>query len=639
LPLSSTYKTYLNKLIQVLQVADNGTNATVYNITTTGYSNIGYRLDSHLHPNESIDVDTASGNKLKFVRNIGGPATPGATLSVPEPTSTGFVAFAYDSTAHTLRAVKRYTRSVVQDTSTACTKAPCYNASFTVDSSFALVNYYVNFNSSTGVYSLVSSSASATPFYFYSSSDGYAVPSIMNPTNTAYTTTNPPAAFPSNANATSVESTFSLAAKYTNQISVGGVKKPGANADTKAAADAFLATINTTLAGNSSTLCNGEIPSGTATGDLPQAAMRYSPAVYTAFRDALLSGTLVSDAVADGTPNQRLVPFVYFTNEADSNGCYHPFMNIITYSQASGPHGLLDIPVPPAAGSNTAGVGMTRLTNLVSQTTRIPMRNYGNVNTTNLTSINNGANVPAFDANLYCDKQYPVGATRDACAAAANSSGDVFNWTSSNDNGISYDGAQTFPIMNASVIPSSWKAELSTYGCHVGQGGGGAHCHADGYAAGTTKQSLYGDADYIGKTHPPLVAFGYDGIATFGRYRAQDSAMLGAGVALDAFSGHDHDGIGYHYHARESHMPYNPTGVIYTYTANGKTVCSANDPSCVAGNTYLGGIATPTLVSTLVQGAWKANLKNTPCFRGGNGSATSGNPIWNSTACNAFLGK
>lgn len=636
IPLSSTYKTYLNKLIQVLQVADNGTNATVYNITTSGYSNVGYRLDSHLHPNESIDADS-SGN-LKFVRNIGGPSSSTATL--PEVTSTGFVAFAYDSVAHTLRAVKRYTRSVVQDTTTACTKSPCYNASFAIDTSFALTNYYVNFNAATGTYSLVSAVGSATPFYFYSSSDGYGVPSIMNPTNTAYTTTNPPAAFPSNATTSATETNFAntLNVKYRPQVSSGGVTKPGANADTKAAADAFLVTMKSQVEGNSSTLCNGEVPSGTATGDLPQAALRYSPAVYTAFRDALLSGALVSDAVADGTPNQRLVPFVWFTNEADSNGCYHPFMNIVTYSQSSNPHGLLDIPVPPAAGSNTAGVPMTRLTNLVSQTTRIPMRNYGNVNTTNLTSINNGTNVPNFDANLYCDKQYPVGATRDACAAAANASGDPFNWASSNDNGISYDGAQTFPIMNASVIPSSWKAELSTYGCHVGQGGGGAHCHADGYApTSNNKLSLYNDSDYVGKTHPPLVAFGYDGIATFGRYRSQDSSMLGASVALDAFAGHDHDGIGYHYHARESQMPASP--YIYTYTANGKTICSSNDPSCVAGQNYSGGVATPTPVSTLVQGAWKANLKNTPCFRGGAGSATAGNPIWNSTACNAFLGK
>ena len=640
LPLSSTYKTYLNKLIQVVAVADNGTNATVYNIGTSGYTQVGYRLDSHLHPNESIDVDTTNGNRLKFARNIGAPPVGTAftktTAMTPIVTTDGFIAFSYDSSTHTLQALKRYIRSVVQDVSTACTKAPCYNAKFTI-TTFPLTGYYVKF--SEGIYSLVQTLPEATPFYFYSSSDGYAVPSSLNPTNTPYTTTNPPAAFPtSGSNSTSgttqsvvsvTETTFTagLYTKYLDQVSIGGIPKPGANESTKIVADAFLQTVKTDVesntTGNNGVSCLGKIPTGTLTADQPQAALRYSPSVYTAFRDALLSSELVSDAVADGTPNQKLVPFVYFTNEQDSYGCYHPFMVIVTYGQSSGPHGLLDVPVPPAAGASTAAAGMTRLTNLVGQTVRIPMRNYGNINLTNMTTINNATNVPGFTTNLCTDKP-------SSCPGP-----DAFNWASSNDNGISYDGAQTFPIMNASVIPSNWKAELSTYGCHVGQGGGGAHCHADGYVAGTTnKLTLYSDSDYIGRTHPPLVAFAYDGIATFGRYRAQDTTMIGANEPLDDFSGHNHDGIGYHYHARETDMPISP--MVYTYTDpdNTKTVCSALDPKCKAGFFYGTGntIATPTKVNTLVQGAWKANLQNIPCFRGSGSS-------FNGTLCKAFVGQ
>jgi hypothetical protein len=53
----------------------------------------------------------------------------------------------------------------------------------------------------------------------------------------------------------------------------------------------------------------------------------------------------------------------------------------------------------------------------------------------------------------------------------------------------------------------------------------------------------------VGKTHPPLLGFGYDGIALFGRYRTTtDSAMLGYNT-LDDFGAHNHDSIGYHYHA------------------------------------------------------------------------------------------
>jgi hypothetical protein len=82
----------------------------------------------------------------------------------------------------------------------------------------------------------------------------------------------------------------------------------------------------------------------------------------------------------------------------------------------------------------------------------------------------------------------------------------------------------------------------------VGQGGGGPHCHADGYQSGQGL-TLYNDTDYVGKTHPPLLGFGYDGIALFGRYRTTtDSAMLGYNT-LDDFGAHNHDSIGYHYHA------------------------------------------------------------------------------------------
>lgn len=611
IPLSSTYKTYLSKLIQVVAVKDDGNNADVY-YTDNKPNATGYRLDSHLHPNESIDVDAANGAVLKFRRNVGGPpAGTGfstGTAMAPMATSDGFVAFTYNATSHTLQASKRYLRNIVQDVSTSCTKAPCFNVTFTVDGSFALGGYYVKFDSATGAYTLVQSAAAATPLYFYSSADGYAVPATMNPTGVSYSTSNPAAAFPTSASGSATSSVVAATetnfaakvyAKYQSQVSV-----PGADLNTKAAADAFLQTIKTSVEAN--TGCSITTPAGTAAEDLPAAALRYSPEVYTSFRDALLSGTLVSDAVADGTPNQRLVPFVYFTNEPDPNNaaCLAPMMVIITYGQPAGPHGLGDVPVPPAAGANAANVGMTRLTNLIAQTTRIPMRNYGNVNTTNLATVN-AVGSAGFAGSLCTDVSAQCNATK----------ADAYNWASTNDNGISYDGAQIFPILNNTLNPSNWKAELSTYGCHVGQGGGGPHCHADGFVTGQdNKLTLYSDEDYVGRTHPPLVGFGYDGIALFGKYRPQDSGMLGATVSLDAFGGHNHHGIGYHYHAREADMPVAP--FKYTYTANGKTICSKLDSQCVAGQQYPGGgIATPTQVSTLVQGAWKGNIAVVPSFR------------------------
>jgi hypothetical protein len=77
----ATYNTYLQKIIQV--VAD-----------SSGY----YRLDPHLHPNNSIDFDATDGNKLKFRNNFGKAST-----------LYGYVTFAYDSTTKLLRATSIHT--------------------------------------------------------------------------------------------------------------------------------------------------------------------------------------------------------------------------------------------------------------------------------------------------------------------------------------------------------------------------------------------------------------------------------------------------------------------------------------------------------------------------------------------------
>jgi hypothetical protein len=124
----------------------------------------------------------------------------------------------------------------------------------------------------------------------------------------------------------------------------------------------------------------------------------------------------------------------------------------------------------------------------------------------------------------------------------------VYTYADIADNGILVNGAVMFPVYNNALVPSHLTGELSASGCHVGQGGGGPHCHVDGYQA-ASGLGMYNDADYLNKTHPPLIGFGYDGIALFGRYRTSDSAMLGYTTALDEFGAHDHDGIGYHYHA------------------------------------------------------------------------------------------
>jgi hypothetical protein len=503
IPTSATYKTYLSKLMYL--VADS---------TTATY----YRLDSHLHPNQSIDYDSTDSNKLKFRNNFGKAST-----------TYGYIVFSYNSTTKLLQAKKRYKYSY---------DATTYKGTYTADTAFAAADYYVNLTS--GVYKLVSGTTSATKLYLFSSPIDFSVPTDFNPTAVTYQT-NGDASFKYNSKAQSsvVEGTTgsiytSLSGNATYQAQVATA---GSDATTKAKADAYLATIKTTLAS-----------AGTTAGG----NLRYDTSVYTAFRDSLLASTLASDAISDGTPGMNLVPYVYFTND-QTNGVYHPYMVIVSYGNGADPHGLRDVTRPPGDGTGTSGYAgqtVTRFTNRDSYIIRIPMKDYGQVTTVSGNTL---------AKSLYSDF-YNTTALQTANPKT------VLNYASTADNGIMINGAVMFPAYNNVLQYSQAAGELSLNGCHVGQGGGGAHCHADGYQTGRGI-GMYNDSDYTNKTHPPLIGFGYDGVALFGRYRTTtDAALLGYSTALDEFGAHNHDSIGYHYHAHTTTSTATSGSKTYTYT-------------------------------------------------------------------------
>ena len=520
----STYNTYLSKLVQVMADA-------------SGY----FRLDSHLHPNNSIDADAADGNRLKFRNNFGKAAQ-----------TYGYVVFSYDGATKLLQARKRYKYSY---------DAVSFAASYTEDSSFAAANYYVN--AAAGFYSLVAGAASASKFYLYNSPIDFSVPVDMNPLLTA-PVSNAAAAFKSKTTTAATEGANGSIYRSVNSTYRGQVLTAGSDATTKTNADAMLAKIKTAVESK------GE-------------KLRYDTAVYTVFRDAALATTLVSDAIADGAPGQNLVPYVYFTNEQDASGNYHPFMIVVNYGNPASPHGLLDIPRPPGDGQ---GGGyqvqkVTRYSNLENYITRIPMKDYGVV-----TSVTENK----LTATLLSD----VGGN----ILSAN----VYSYASIADNGLLIDGSVMFPVFNNTLIPSQAVGELTASGCHVGQGGGGPHCHADGSQSGNGVR-LYNDSDYVGKSHPPLIGFGYDGVALFGVYRAgTDTAMLGSGTALDGFGGHAHDGIGYHYHAHlVPNYPLAGSATGYTlhvlmkgaYIGKINSVPYFNVRTGFNNNKYMGGTVPP----------------------------------------------
>ena len=493
IPASSTYSSYLNKLVHVVP-------------DSYGY----YRLESHLHPNNAVDFDATDSNALKF-RNSFGKVSK----------YYGYITFAYDSSTKLLQAKKRYSYATTSSTSNNTTT---YTGTWTEDTSFSgtAQNYYVAYTG--GGYKLVASSASATKFYLFDSPLDLGVPTFMNPKAVSYVS-NGAAPFISKNTVTATEGISGSIYRQVNATYRPQVLTAGVDATTKTNAESMLETIKTTVESSGETL-------------------RYSTTVYKTFRNSLLATKLVSDSISDGTPGQNLVPYVYFTNEKDTTtGKYHPFMIIVSYGNQASPNGLIDVPHPPGDGSGGyASSKVTRFSNLENYVLAIPMKDYGQVSVV-------AENV--LSKSLWSD------------VANTTLSKDVYTYASTADNGILFNGAVMFPAFNNTLVPSHLFGELSPSGCHVGQGGGGPHCHMDSYQSGMGL-GLYNDADYVGKTHPPLIGFGYDGIALFGRYRTTaDSSLLGYATALDSFGAHNHDAIGYHYHA---HVVENYTSSAGTYS-------------------------------------------------------------------------
>lgn len=521
----ATYANYLRKTIQV--VAD-----------SSGY----FRLDPYLHPNNALDFDATDSNKLKFRNNFGKASS-----------LYGYVTFAYDSSTKLLQAKKRYKYSYT--TVNNSTGGTAHAVSYTEDTAFTAANYYVNLTN--GVYKLVASSSSATALYLFNSPLDLTIPEFLNPLKVAFVT-NDPAPFLSKNSVSATEGTSGNIYKQVNSTYRNQVLTPGSDATTKSNADAMLASIKSTVE---------------ASGE----KLRYSTSVYTAFRDASLAFKLVSDSIADGTPGQNLVPYVYFTNEKDTSGKYHPFMVVVNYGNQASPNGLKDVPHPPGDGSGGYATSkVTRFSNLENYVTMIPMKDYGLVSAVTDNTLTK---------SLWSDR------------TVTSLTADVYTYADTADNGLLVDGSVMFPAYNNNLVPSHLFGELTASGCHVGQGGGGPHCHFDGYQSGFSL-GVYADADYANKTHPPLIGFGYDGVALFGRYRTNDTGMLGYSTALDNFGGHTHDGIGYHYHAHTV-TNHKPELLNYTTTLNvlmkgayiGKTnsIPYFRTNSSFNNNKYMGG--------------------------------------------------
>ena len=277
-------------------------------------------------------------------------------------------------------------------------------------------------------------------------------------------------------------------------------------------------------------------------------SLRYPKQLYLTARANMLSHTFGAIDEVNAELGESTVPFVYFTNTQDDSGVYHPFMVVGTRNGTGGPNFLIDVARPPGDGSGTYELStITRNAFLTNGLYRIPMKDYGLITTlldNDMSSYNNLAQAAGIDTSLY----------------------DVYNYASYSVSGITLDGVKIYPSYNNTLYFTPMNGEITSTGVHVGQGMT-LHFHGDGHSFNGNGINLYNIEDYVGKQHPPLIGFGLDGIAIYGKYETSYPSMDGYSVALDEHGGHDHDDYGYHYHAHAKAVSStDKTGAVFNFT-------------------------------------------------------------------------
>jgi len=495
-----------------------------------------FRLDSELHSLYTMDCSSNS-SFLTFSNNWGENANQ----------TCGYLDFEYVS-----QKLKVISRQKV-DLSYAHYEDTLFNAK----------NYYVYYDDTFKRFKLTANAASAATFQVYESPIDADIPEDFNPYKIPY---QPNARVPifkyigegkaKNSISRMSVSILGTGSKVLSSLYRDQVSALGWNAQTETASNTMLDNIYAALGSE----------------------MRYSPSVYKAFRKAALSTTLACNSIADGTLGQNTVPYVYYTLELSGNE-YHPFMVIASYSISDKPNRLVDVCRPPADGDNYGSDNVTRDATLQNYLTKIPMRNYGNITISNLMDNNMRTTLLADMPGTTITAKTP------------------YNYASISAIGIAVDGVVIYPIANNTLHPSQAQAEITNTGIHIGRGMG-LHYHADGKSASPNHLNLYNSNDFVGHYHPPLIGFGFDGIALYGQYDTNFPLMHGYSDHLDEFGGHSHGNYGYHYHAH----------VVKSSTLTGVV----NTTSGVNGLTN-----NPTLeydVHILMKGAWAGKINTIPEF-------------------------
>jgi hypothetical protein len=296
------------------------------------------------------------------------------------------------------------------------------------------------------------------------------------------------------------------------------------------------------ISGNNSS-ANATIAASTALDDIittlaaEGSSLRYDKSVYLAYRENTLSRLFASQDIYNSQIGERTVAHVYFTNAADGVGIHHPYMVVATHNATPRPNFLLDVARPPGDGTGAyQNSTITRTAVIEYKAVLIPLKNYGLVGN-------------------FTENTLTKSLASDAGLSTANYT--VENYADTASMGVAIDGVVIYPAMNNTLLYATAAAEISSTGAHVGQGGA-LHYHADGHGFNGNGINLYNLRDYTDSSngttlsHPPIIGFGYDGIALYGKYESAFSSMDGYGVALDTYGGHTHGEYGYHYHAHSA---------------------------------------------------------------------------------------
>ena len=295
------------------------------------------------------------------------------------------------------------------------------------------------------------------------------------------------------------------------------------------------------ISGNNSS-ANATIAASTALDNIiitlaaEGSSLRYDKSVYLAFRENALSHLFASQDLYNSQVGERTVAHVYFTNAANATtGIHHPYMVVASHNATPRPNFLVDVARPPGDGTSGSyqNSTVTRTAVIEYKVVLIPLKNYGLVGN-------------------FTENTLAVSLASDAGLSSANYT--VENYADIASMGVAIDGVVIYPSINNTLLYATAAAEITSSGAHVGQGGA-LHYHADGHGFNGNGINLYNLSDYThssngtSRSHPPIIGFGYDGIALYGKYESSFSSMDGYGVALDAHGGHTHGEYGYHYHA------------------------------------------------------------------------------------------